>query len=457
MTGTHRPSRRAVLGIGTGLAVDATTGVLAGDAAASQSDGGVGARPNVVLIVLDDVGFGDWSRYGSREIGTPNIDRVAAAGVTFSQMYSPGPVCTPARAGLLTGRYPQRVGLPWVPGPDAPDGMPAYERTLGEILRDRGYRTGIFGKWHLGDPAKRPELNPLHHGFDTFFGIPAFNMDKPFPVYDGTRIVDWLERDEQTSLSRDCTDRAIAFVRQNRRRPFFLYLPYTLAHKPYYVEKRFQGASKAGPYGDLVQQADFHIGRVLEELRACGLGRNTLVMITSDNGPDEHGTGGLRAGKGYTFEGGIRMPFVARWPGHIVPGTTYDDPACLTDVLPTVTAVTRGRLPDDRPMDGIDLSATWRGRRVPERVLYHYHDWTLNAVRRGRWKLHLPGRENGLQPDPGGHLPPLLYDIDRDPGEQHDLAATHRRIVRELTELGARFDREIQAEKGQAVRRARGG
>ncbi|MEO3766914.1 sulfatase-like hydrolase/transferase [Streptomyces sp. B5E4] len=451
----HRPSRRAVLGAGTGPAV-AAAGTRAG-AAVRKRDAGRGVRPNVVLIMLDDVGYGDVSRLGSRKIETPNIDSVGARGVTFSQMYSPGPVRTPARAGLLTGRHPQRVGLPWAPGPGAPDGMSACERTLGEILGARGYRTGIFGKWHLGDPAQRPRLHPLHHGFDEFFGIPGFTMDVPFPVYDGAGIVDWLEGDEQTGLSRRHTDRAIDFVRRNRHRPFFLYLPYTLAHKPYYVEKRFRGSSKAGPYGDLVQQADFHIGRVLGELRACGLDGNTLVVITSDNGPDEHGTGGLRAGKGYTFEGGIRMPFFAQWPGHIGPGTTYDDPACFTDVVPTVAAVTGSELPDDRPMDGIDLSATWSGRRVAERVLYHYHDWTLNAVRRGRWKLHLPGRRNGLQPEPGEPRPPLLYDIGADPGERHDLAGAYGRTVRELTALGARFDGEIQAGKDGALRRARGG
>ncbi|WBB62460.1 sulfatase-like hydrolase/transferase [Streptomyces sp. WMMC500] len=457
MTGTHRPSRRAVLGAGTGLAVAAAAGSRAG-ATARPRDAGGGRPPNIVLIMLDDVGYGDVSRLGSRRIRTPHIDGVGAGGVTFSQMYSPGPVCTPARAGLLTGRYAQRVGLPWVPGPGAPDGMPAYERTLGEILRERGYRTGIFGKWHLGDPAERPELNPLHHGFDSFYGIPGFNTDVPFPVYDGTEIVDRLEGAEQTGLPRRHTDRALGFVRRNRHRPFFLYLPYTLAHKPYYAERRFQGSSQAGPYGDLVQQADFHIGRVLRELRACGLEENTLVLITSDNGPDEHGTGGLRAGKGYTFEGGIRMPFLARWPQRIAPGTTYDDPACLTDVLPTVAAVTGCELPDDRPMDGVDLSAALRGGRpAAERVLYHYHDWTLNAVRRGRWKLHLPGRRNGLPPGPGGPRPPLLYDIDGDPGERHDLAAAHGRTVRELTELGARFDEEIQAGKDRALARARHG
>jgi uncharacterized sulfatase len=335
--------------------------------------------------------------------------------------------------------------------------MPAYERTLGEILRNSGYRTGLFGKWHLGDPAIRGELNPLHHGFDEFFGIPGFTTDQPFPVYDGAEVVGRLQGAEQTGLSRRCTDRALGFVRRNAHRPFFLYLPYTLAHTPYHVEDRFRGSSRAGPYGDLVQQADFHIGRVLRELRVRGLSGNTLVMITSDNGPDRHGTGGLRAGKGHTFEGGIRMPFAARWPGHTAPGTTYDAPACLTDVLPTVATATGSELPADRPLDGIDLPWLRRGPRAPERVLYHYHDWTLNAVRRGRWKLHLPGRRNGIPPEPGGPLPPLLYDIDADPGERHDLAATHDGLVRRLTDLGARFDAEIQAGKAAALHRARTG
>jgi arylsulfatase A-like enzyme len=442
MTGTRRPSRRGVLGGGAGLAAAAVMGT--GTAEASPG------RPNIVLIMLDDVGWGDLSRYGSREIHTPEMDGVGASGVTFPQLYTPGPVCTPARAGLLTGRYPQRVGLPWVPGPQSREGLPAYERTLAEILRESGYRTGLFGKWHLGDPAMRPELNPMSHGFDEFFGIPAFNMDRPFPLYEGREIVEWLDDRTQTSLSRRCTDRAIGFVRENRNRPFFLYVPYTLAHLPYHVEDQFRGTSKAGPYGDLVQQADFHIGRLLRELDP-----NTLVMITSDNGPDKHGTGGLRAGKGYTFEGGIRMPFVARWPGRIAPGSVHRDPACLTDVLPTVASVAGAALPTDRPIDGVDLSRAWPGR-PSRRVLYHYHDWTLNAVRRGRWKLHLPGRRNGLQPGPPQQLPPLLYDLDRDPGETRNLAGTHRRTVRELTRLGERFDAEIQAQKDEAIARAQG-
>lgn len=464
MTETRTPSRRAVLTGGAGLAAAAATGAESAKARPHGGDasgpGTPDARPNVVLIMLDDVGPGDWSHYGSDTIDTPHIDSIGASGVTFTQMYTAGSVCTPARAGLLTGRYPQRSGLAWVPGPDSSAGLSTYERTLAETLREEGYHTGIFGKWHLGDPADRPELNPLSHGFDEFFGIPAFNMDKPFPLYGGREIIEWLDDQTQTALSRRCTDRAIEFVRREQYQPFFLYVPYTLAHRPYHVEDQFKGSSAAGSYGDLVQQADFHIGRLLAELRSCGLDRDTLVMITSDNGPEKHGTGGLRAGKGYTFEGGIRMPFVARWTGQIDPGTVHRQPACLTDVLPTVAAISGGVAPADRPIDGVDLSQVWAGQDDGHRVLYHYHAWRLNAVRRGRWKLHLPGRnEGGLQPDPDppGQLPALLYDIPRDPGEAHDLAETHPGTVRELTALAERFDAEIQAQKDEAVARANGG
>lgn len=458
MIETRRPSRRRVLAAGAGLAAASAAGPEPAVAGALRRARAV--PPNVVLIMLDDVGYGDWSSYGSRKINTPQLDRVGAAGVRFTQLYTPGPVCTPARAGLLTGRYPQRVGLPWVPGPDSSEGLPAFERTLAELLREQGFRTGLFGKWHVGDPAQRAELNPLSHGFDEYFGIPAFNMDKPFPLYSGREIVEWLDDQSQTTLSRRCTDRAIEFIRRHRSRPFFLYVPYTLAHQPYHVEDRFRGSSKAGPYGDLVQQADFHIGRILAELRAGGIDRNTLVMISSDNGPDREGTGGLRGSKGHTFEGGIRMPFVARWPGRIQPGTINRDPACLTDVLPTVAAVTGCVPPTDRPIDGIDLSTSWPGRRGRPRVLYHYHGWTLNAVRRGRWKLHLPGRnEGGLQPDPEPPepFPPLLYDLDRDPGEARELAASQPRLVARLADLAERFDQEIQAQKAAAVARAQTG
>lgn len=453
MSGRRRPGRRAVLGAGAGLAAVAATGGWAGSAAGSAR-----RPPNVVLIMLDDVGYGDWSWYGSRRIETPRIDDVARAGVTCTQMYSGAPVCMPARAALLTGRYAQRVGLPWVLYPNAREGLSGYEFTLGELLRRRGYRTGIFGKWHLGDPAVRPVLNPERHGFDTFFGTPAFNMEEPFPLYDGANIIDMLDQDEQVWLSRRCTDRAIDFVRRSRRQPFFLYLPYHPAHKPYHVEPRFAGSSGAGPYGDLIQQADHHIGRVLDTIEACGLAEDTLVMVTSDNGPDEDGPGGLRGTKGTTFEGGIRVPFVARLPGRIRPSSTYAGLACFTDVLPTVAAVADGTVPDDRPVDGIDLSSAWRGLVPQDRVLYHYHDWTLNAVRADRWKLHLPERENGLQPGTGEGelLPPLLYDIDADSGERHDLSHRYPHKVRELTMLGKRFDHEIQAQKEEALRRARG-
>lgn len=342
--------------------------------------------------------------------------------------------------------------------------MPAYEHTLGDVLREAGYRTGMFGKWHLGDPAVRPEVHPEYHGFDTFFGTPEFNKERPFPLYDGQRIIDMLDAEEQVWLSRRCTDKAIDFIRENDDHPFFLYLPYNPAHAPYHVEPQFRGSSGAGPYGDLVQQADFHIGRVLDELEARGLTDNTLVMITSDNGPTTHGTGGLRAGKGWTYEGGIRVPFVVQWPGRIRPETTHEQAACFTDVLPTLARVTGGEVPRDRPIDGIDLTPALRGRRTKPRTIYHYHHWTLNAVLDGPWKLHLPERESGLYPgeDIGKVEPvedqgkPLLYNLAEDKGERRNLAAQHPYKVRELTRLAKRFDAQIQAQKDEALRRARG-
>lgn len=458
----HRPSRRAVVGGAAAAVVAASTRGWSEPAQASRA---IARRPNIVLIMLDDVGYGDWSSYGSTKIKTPRIDQVGQAGMTFDQMYSASPICMPARAALLTGRLPQRVGLPWVSPPDnAREGMPQYERTLGDVLHEVGYRTGIFGKWHLGDPAVRPELHPEDHGFDTFFGTPDFNKERPFPLYDGRRIIDMLDADEQVLLSRRCTDRAIDFIRQNEDEPFFLYLPYNPAHAPYHVEKQFQGSSGAGPYGDLVQQADFHIGRVLDQLEASELTDNTLVMITSDNGPITHGTGGLRAGKGWTYEGGIRVPFVAQWPGRIRPGSTHREAASFTDLLPTLAALTGGEVPRDRPIDGIDLTPALLGRPTHPRTLYHYHDWTLNAVLSGPWKLHLPDRSNGLWPgeDLGTVEPledqgkPLLYNLTDDRGERRNLAVRHPHLVRRLTKLAHRFDTQIQSQKTEALQRARG-
>ncbi|MBF8188517.1 sulfatase [Nonomuraea sp. K274] len=449
MAETHGLSRRAILGGGLGLAAAVATG-RPGSASAATAGGTAQRPPNIVLIMLDDVGYGDWSSYGSTEIQTPRIDALASAGTRFTQMYAGGPVCTPARAALLTGRYPQRVGLPWVVKPGAREGVSAYEQTLGEVLRAAGYRTGIFGKWHLGDPAVRPELNPVKHGFDTFFGTPQSNQKEEFALYDGEKIVEMLGPKEQVFLSRRCTDKAIDFIKQNKDRPFFAYVPYNTAHTPYHVQERFQGSSKAGPYGDLIQQSDFHIGRVLDELKANGLTDDTLVVITSDNGPVAAGTGGLRGKKGSTFEGGIRIPFVMRWPGRIQPKSTFEQPACFTDVLPTLAAATGGAVPKDRPIDGIDLAPALLGGAKPDRTLYHYHNWSLNAVRSGAWKLHV-----AVQETPAPELP-LLYNIDEDKGEQRNLADQHPEKVKQLTEAAAAFGKEIEAQRAEALRRARG-
>lgn len=442
----HRgPSRRDLLRGGVGL-----TAVAAAGAWTAPVSGQVRAQPNIVLIMLDDMGYGDLSLNGSGRISTPRIDSVGSAGMTCEQVYA-APVCTPARASLLTGRHSQRVGLPAVLGPNSRLGLSAYEQTVAEVLRDAGYRTGIFGKWHLGNPANRAELSPLSHGFDTCFGVPYSNDMEPLPLYDGRQIVDPdVDDQEQVALTGRYTDEAINFIRNNRDRPFFAYLPHSAPHVPFHVEERFQGSSQAGAYGDIVQQADFHIGRVLDELDRLGLTDTTLVIVTSDNGAGPGGTtGGLRGRKGSTFEGGVRVPLMARWPGQIRAGSRTAQPIGFTDIMPTLAAIGGGRVPGDRPIDGIDIRPVLQGGTVPRRPFYHFNGWALRAVRSGPWKLHVS------RPDPTPDLP-LLYNLDTDRAETANVAAQNPDVVERLSNLAEQFAQEIAEQRPEAERRARG-
>lgn len=412
-----------------------------------------GERPNIVLVFMDDMGYGDMSCMGSDIIRTPRMDSVAANGVLFQQMYSAAAICTPSRAALLTGRYAPRVGLPRVLHPHDRAGLSAWEQTLPELLRSQGYHTAVFGKWHLGC---RPQHNPTRHGFDEFLGLLYSNDMDPLHLYAG---VDAIEtKVDQATLTRRYTDAAIDFIERHAGDPFFVYLPHTMPHIPLHVEEGFRGRSRAGTYGDTIECIDFHLGRILDRLEQLGLVEQTVVIVTSDNGPwFEGSTGGLRGRKFDTYEGGIRMPFVAQWPAAIPAGARCDEPACLIDLLPTLVRLAGGRVPADRPVDGIDIGPALRGLPMPDReALYFFHDWTLNAVRSGRWKLHIdrqprdPGREHhrGL---------PQLFDLESDPGETYDLADREPDVVSRLTALAHRFSSEIAAGRVDAEARATGG
>ncbi len=408
--------------------------------------------PNIVLVVMDDLGYGDLSCMGNTILNTPRIDSIAAGGITLRHMYAASAVCTPSRAALLTGRYPQRVGLPKVLNPRDGTGLPAWEHTLPELLRDAGYRTAMFGKWHLGC---RPEHYPTRHGFDEYAGLLYSNDMHPVELFEGEHIS--TADVDQAALTRSYTDQTIDFIERQAGRPFFVYLAHTMPHIPLHVENEFRGRSAGGRYGDVVESLDHHVGRLLDALDDLGLADDTLVMVTSDNGPwFEGSTGGLRGTKLHTYEGGIRVPFVARWPGRIPAGAASDQPACLFDLLPTLAGLAGGTVPRDRPIDGVDVSALLTGETMPEpRPLFFFHWWTLNAVRSGRWKLHLdrfprdPNRAHNREL-------PQLFDLELDPAETYDLKDGHPDVLEHLTALARRFEDEIAGQREAAEARAAG-
>lgn len=403
------------------------------------------ARPNVVLIFCDDLGYQDLSCFGSEKIATPNIDRMAAEGVRFTDFYSASPVCTPSRAALLTGSYPARVGLQsGVLFPNAKIGLNPNEVTIAKLLKERGYATMCIGKWHLGDAAA---FSPKAQGFDAYFGVPYSNDMR---IKRGDKLGPPLMRDgeivehpaDQGTLTERYTEEAIRFITANKERPFFLYLPHTMPHVPLFVSERFKGKSKGGLYGDVVETIDWSVGRILASLKQLNLDGKTLVIFTSDNGPwlikKEHGGAArpLRDGKGTTYEGGMRVPTIMRWPGKIAAGRKCDEVACMMDLLPTIAGLAGASVPKDRVIDGKDiapllLSAEAKSPR--ETYFYHASAGPLQAVRSGKWKLHLPRRERVQQKDVD--RPAELYDLSVDVGETRNVAAGHPDVVERLTKL----------------------
>jgi len=403
-------------------------------------------RPNILFVFMDDMGYGDMGAMGGTVIKTPNMDRVAAQGITFRQMYAGASVCTPSRASLLTGRYAQRVGLERVIFPQEPEGLSAYERTIADLLSDCGYHSAIYGKWHLG---ARPEHNPLQHGFEEFFGIPYSNDMDPVHLFDGMQVAETYV--DQSLLTKAYTDRAIDFISRHADEPFFVYLPHTMPHIPLHVEEGFRGRSRGGTYGDTIECIDHHLGRLLDHLDNLGLTENTLVIVTSDNGPwFEGSTGGLRGRKGESYEGGVRMPFVARWPRRIPTGIACSEPAAFIDMLPTLVRLAGGKVPDDRPIDGCDIGVPLTGGPMPDRdPIFIFHGWALNAVRDGRWKLHVRRRNDRDQREM-----PQLFDLELDPTESYNQANREPEVLRRMLDVASRFGQHIQDQKAAAIARA---
>ncbi len=394
-------------------------------ALASFGAGAAQPRPNIVWIWADNLAYGDVGVYGSDRVATPVIDRLAGEGARFSQYYVAHTVCSPSRAALLTGRQPFRVGIVDVLRPDGPSGLPADEITLAEALRDQGYATQAIGKWHLGD---RREFLPTQNGFDHYFGLP-YSMDMlPTVLYRNNEIVDRLDGDKVEDVTIRLTDQAIRFIESNREGPFFLYFSHTIPHPPLNLPK--SALTPGRPiYDDAIEHMDQQIGRVIDTLDRLGLRDNTLVVFTSDNGPMNRGgnTGGLRGRIRDSYEGGVRVPFIARWPGRIPTEQVIDTPAIAYDMFPTLLKLAGGRLPSDRVYDGQDIWPLLAGKgrfRREKPFVWVYAD-NVTAIRDGRWKLHVANRDRPLDP-------PELYDIERDPTETRNLHEQHPEVVARL-------------------------
>ncbi|MSR38218.1 MAG: arylsulfatase [Planctomycetes bacterium] len=412
--------------------------------------------PNVILIVADDLGYGDLGCYGGK-IKTPHIDSLAREGARLTDFHVAQAVCGASRAAILTGCYPNRVSLFGAPNHTATHGLAASEQTIAELLHDRGYATAIIGKWHLGH---LPQFLPLHNGFDEWFGLPYSNdmVPKPgasdpyypqLPLYSDDRVIE--QNPAMDTLTTRYTERAVQFVERHREQPFFLYLPHTMPHVPLGVNPLRAGVTGQGRYADVIAELDWSVGQVLEALARSGLADNTIVIFTSDNGPwlpyGNHAgsSGALREGKGTTFEGGVRVPCVLRWPDHVPAGSTVPCLTAAMDLLPTLASACRVSLPA-LPIDGVDLLATLCGDgSEPRANFYYYWNRQLQAVREGRWKLHLPhhhrtqasaaGRDGESAGEGQANIELSLFDLAVDQNETTDVAKLHQEIVARLQAL----------------------
>ena len=392
--------------------------------------------PNIIWIWADNLAYGDLGVYGSDRVRTPVIDGLAAGGARLTQYYIAHAVCSPSRAALLTGRQPFRVGIVDVLRPDSPSGLPAGEITLAEVLRERGYATQAIGKWHLGD---RREFLPPQHGFDHYFGLP-YSMDMlPTVLYRDNEIIDRLGGDKVQDVTIRLTDEAIRFVESNHERPFFLYFSHTIPHPPLKLPDSARTPGRP-IYDDAIEHMDQQTGRLIDTLDRLGIRENTLVIFTSDNGPMNRGgdTGGLRGRIRDSYEGGIRVPLMANWPGTIPPARRVDTPAIAYDIFPTLLRLAGAQLPPARVYDGQDISSLLTGQggfRRQKPFVWVYLD-NVTAIRDGRWKLHVAHRDKQLGPAE-------LYDLAADPGETRNLQAEHPKVVQRLKLSLGRVQKEI--------------
>ena len=416
-------------------------------------------RTNFIIIHADDMGYGDVGVFGHPTIKTPNLDKMAYEGQKWTNFYVAAPVCTPSRAGLLTGRLPIRTGMSSekrrVLFPDSKGGLPANEITIASALKTTGYTTACIGKWHLGH---LPQYSPNVHGFDYYFGIPYSNdMDRigetdyteactnPKADYFNVPLMrnsEIIERPaDQTTITKRYTQEATNFIKQNKEKPFFLYLAHSLPHVPLFRSKEFENKSLRGIYGDVIEELDWSVGEILSALKNNGLDENTFVIFTSDNGPwltfQDHGgsAGLLSGGKGGTYEGGMREPTIFWWPGKLKPGVVMEM-ATTMDLMPTITNLAKVNLPNDRIYDGFDIAPVMFGTgKNPRETVYYYRDTRIFAIRNGDYKAHFftqskYGNEPAKEQDP-----PLLFNLSIDPSEKNNIAKKHPEIIEELKRL----------------------
>jgi arylsulfatase A-like enzyme len=456
-------------------------GILAGVAEPSHAGPAPDRPPNIIVILADDLGYGDVGCFGAKKIKTPSLDRMAKQGMRFTSFYVTDAVCSPSRASLLTGCYAVRVGLEGALNHTSRIGISNNELLLSTLCKRRGYATALFGKWHLGHHAR---FNPLRHGFDEYFGIPYPNdcsnkfhpivrTFPPLPLLEGEKVV--AEEPDQAEFTRQFTQRAVRFIEKHKDRPFFLYLAHVMPHVPIHASEKFRGKSEGGLYGDTVEELDWSIGEVFAALQKHGLDENTLVIFTSDNGPflsygNHAGSAGrLRGGKLTAFEGGVRMPCIMRWPGKIPADRTCDEVASTIDLLPTISRLVGGKLPN-HTIDGKDiwpLMSGAEGAKTPHEAFLFYSGSELHAIRSGDWKLHFahpylivdgePGRDG--KPANFGKLKPEdltksgiqgiasrhgyrvehcgleLFNLKKDIGESHNVISKHRDVVQRLQRL----------------------
>lgn len=436
--------------------------------------------PNFVIIFMDDMGYADIGPFGAEGYETPNLDRMAKEGRVFTDFYVPQAVCSASRAGLMTGCYNVRVSILGALNHRANHGIHADEMTLGDLVKQKGYATACFGKWHLGH---HPKFLPVNNGFDEYLGLPYSNDMWPFhptagknypdlPMIEGTRVIDpKVTPEDQTQLTTLYTERAVQFIEKNKDQPFLVYLPHSMVHVPLFVSDKFKGKTKRGLFGDVMEEVDWSVGQILDTLRRHRLDQNTLVIFTSDNGPwlsygDHAGSAKpLREGKGTMFDGGCRESTIMWWPGTVPAGTVCREPAMTIDILPTIAELTGAPLPDHK----IDGKSIWPlikgmpGAKSPHEAYFFYWGRELQAVRMGRWKLHFPHKYRTLSGRPGGtggqpvpydtaEIGLSLFDLQNDIGETTNVADEHPDIVAHIEYLAD----QMRADLGDSRTKTKG-